>query len=129
MDARPRTIALVAIAVLPLALAGCTDATKLSADAVLEFDGSGSGTHSEKADCGDEVTITGDGTIRDGVVRVTVIDNAGDEAFAESYDKDFTLNSKTLTGPSGDWRIEAERGGDDLVGDDFTGEYTFTLNC
>lgn len=119
---------LLALALLPLALAGC--AGDSGEGAKLSFDGEDSGTHSEDANgCDDDATLTGSGNIEDGSVMVTVTDGGGDEVFSEEYSGDIEVEAERLTGASGDWTLTAVRAGDDVIGDSFTGEYVFNLSC
>lgn len=127
MDTRwPIALLLTAV----MALAGCAGGGgTLGSDASLTFDGSGSGSHSEEADCNDEGTLTGDGNVSDGRLEVTVSDGGGDEVFSQSFEGEFTLEPKQMNGASGSWEITADRSGDDLAGDEFQGKYTFRLDC
>jgi len=123
----PIPIALALIA----ALAGCMDdaSRSLQAEATLDFDGQGNGTHSETGSCKDEGDIAGDGTLHDGRVTVRVTDVDGTELFERTFNANFDLAKETIRGDSGTWKVEATRGGDDLAGDQFNGKYTFRLYC
>lgn len=109
---------------LTAGLAGCT--TK-GADAAVEFEGEGNGVDADSADCGDEATLVGSGTVEDGEVTVRVM-NGADEVFQETYDGEIAIDGRVLDGDSNDWTIEATRSGEQLL-EDFNGEYTFRLDC
>ena len=111
-----------------VALAGCAK-SGIGADARLTFDGSGNGTHSERANCDDSGRIGGSGDVTDGTVRVRVTDVDGTQLFSQDFEGDFDLDDQTLTGDSGEWKIEATRSGNDLAGDEFQGDYQFNLVC
>ena len=109
-----------------LALAGCTGS---GGDANLSYDGAADGTHSETAACDDQGTIKGSGNVLDGTVLITLRDSAGKQLFQQAFQDSFTLDSQTVSGASGTWKIDAQRSGDDLVGDSFSGKYDFRVNC
>lgn len=121
-------LALVA-SMLAAGLAGCTSK---GADAAVEFEGEGVGVDTDSADCGDEGTLVGTGTVDEGEVTIRVM-NGGDQLFEETYDSEIALDGKVMDGESGDWTIEATRSGDGGIGDEiagnFDGEYTFRLDC
>ena len=117
-------LALVA-GLMAMLLAGCTAGS--GADASVAFDGEGNGIDSDTADCNDDGTISGTGSITDGEVTVRVM-NGANEIFQETYSGDIALDARALDGESGDWMIEATRSGDELL-DSFNGEYTFRLDC
>ena len=110
------------------ALAGCTAG---GADAAVEFDGEGVGVDSDSADCGDEGTLVGSGSVDEGEVTIRVF-NGEDQMFEETYDGEIALDGKVMDGESGKWTIEATRSGDggtdELLGT-FDGQYTFRLDC
>lgn len=114
-------------AALAMLLAGCTagtgDVTELS------HEGVGSGNHEEKADCDDSGTLGGTGNVEDGTLVVTVTDGSGDEVFSRTFDGGIDVEGERLEGASGEWTLSATRSGDDLVGDEFNGQYTFGLTC
>lgn len=112
-----------------LALSGCTGVDDLTSEAELKYDGNESGSHSDKADCDAEGRISGAGDVNDGSVLVTVTDGDGTTLFSERYDGGIDLSSRDLNGDSGTWTLRAERAGDDVLGDEFSGDYGFFLNC
>ncbi len=113
-----------------MALSGCMGVgTGITADASLEYDGASNGSHSETTDCGDSGTLSGSGNVPDGTVQITLTDGNDGQLFQQSYDGDFTLESQEFTGDSGTWKIDAQRSGDDLAGDEFRGDYGFHLDC
>jgi hypothetical protein len=107
-------------------LAGCTDG---GADAELKYDGAANGSHSDAAKCDDEGTIKGSGSIPDGEVLVTLKDSAGKTLLSQTFKGDFTLDPVAVSGASGSWSFDAARSGDDVVGDSFSGDYAFYVNC
>lgn len=111
---------------LVVALSGCAG---LGAETTLKFDGSGNGTHSETPKCDDQGKVKGTGSIPDGNVVITMKDSSGKQLFQQTFEGDFTLDERTLTGASGTWNIHASRSGDDLAGDAFQGNYAFYVNC
>lgn len=119
---------LIGLASLAFLLSGC--AGDSGGAAKLDFEGEDTGTHTEKADgCDDDGTLTGSGHIDDGVLTVTVMDGSGKELFSRDYEGEVNLAAERLTGSSGDWTLSAVRMGDDVVGDEFKGEYAFNLSC
>lgn len=122
----------VGVAMLVLAtalLAGCNQVNELAAEAELLYDGAQSGTHSDTTSCDADGSIKGSGDITDGQVAVRVTDGDGTTMFQRTFDGEFSLPKQSLDGDSGDWTLSAARGGDDLLGDEFRGEYAFFLNC
>lgn len=111
---------------LLLVFSGCAG---VGAETTLKFDGSGNGTHSETPRCDDEGQVKGTGSIPDGDVLVTLKDSSGKQLFQQTFKGDFTLDERTVSGASGTWNIHAQRGGDDLAGDAFSGNYAFYVNC
>ncbi|HET6398972.1 MAG TPA: hypothetical protein VFH47_05405 [Candidatus Thermoplasmatota archaeon] len=109
---------------LLVALAGCAGAA-----ANLSYNGSANGTHSETADCDDAGTIKGSGHVRDGSVLITLKDAAGKQLFQQSFKGEFKLDAKAVSGSSGTWTLSAQRNGDDLLGDAFSGKYGFNVDC
>ena len=107
-------------------LAGCAGA---GAEAELKYDGAASGTHTDAITCDDQATIKGNGNVADGEVMVTLKDSAGNQLLQQTFKGDFTLVEKTVSGSSGAWSVSAQRSGDDVVGDAFTGKYEFYVNC
>lgn len=99
------------------------------ADAALTFDGDSSGQHSQRADCDDQGTIAGSGNVLDGEVTVTLRDASDTRLFQQTFDGEFELDEKTISGSAGQWDIHAERAGNDVVGDAFDGSYEFFVNC
>lgn len=111
-------------------LAGCADDSGLDADgASLEFEGRGSGSHEDSADCDDDATLAGSGNVEDGSIEVTVTDGSGAVKFEESFDGGIESEAERMQGASGDWTLSIVRAGDDLIGDEFNGQYAFTLTC
>lgn len=121
----------VSVLVAALALAGCMDdASDLKADAtVLSYDGQASGDHEKGAECDGNGNIHGSGDVQDGQVKVLVRDGDGNEIFSKTYDAEFSLAESDLSGRAGNWTLRAERSGDDLAGDPFNGQYSFTMTC
>jgi hypothetical protein len=112
---------------LVLLLAGCTAGTGDLTE--LSYEGRDSGSHQERADCDDSATLAGTGNVEDGTLTVRVTDGSGEEAFSRSFDGGIDLEGERLQGASGTWTMTATRSGDDLVGDEFNGQYTFGLTC
>lgn len=120
-------LATLALAAL---LAGCANDAGVDADAAhLEFEGQDSGSHSDTADCDDDATLTGTGNIEDGTIEVSVTDGSGSSQFRRTYDSGVDVEGERFDGASGEWRLTVMRAGDDLVGDQFSGQYAFTLAC
>ena len=118
---------LLALAAL---LAGCADDADLDSEAAtLDFEGQDSGTHSDTAECDEDATLAGTGTIEDGSIEVTVMDGSGTEQFSKTYDGGVDAEGERMEGSSGSWTLTVVRSGDDLVGDEFNGQYSFTLTC
>lgn len=112
------------------ALPGCFEEVEtLGAEADLNFRGQGNGAHSESAECGDRIEVSGSGTIEDGVLELRLSDGEGTQIFSQEFSESFTLSKRAFTGHAGTWKIEATRGGNDLAGDEFNGDYSITLNC
>ena len=111
-----------------LALAGCAG-NALTAEAKLNYDGNENGSHSDKADCDADGSLAASGQVRDGSVRVTVTDGEGNQVYSESFDGAIDVSGARLDGDSGTWTLRAVRSGDDLVGDQFSGDYDFYLDC
>lgn len=115
---------------LVVALPGCLGfGTDGGADAALTFDGKGAGQHSQTAACDDQGTIEGSGTIADGEVVITLRDASGTRLFQQTFQGEFDLAEKTVSGTAGDWNIHAQRSGNDVLGDSYTGSYEFFVNC
>ncbi|HLF16491.1 MAG TPA: hypothetical protein VI796_03555 [Candidatus Thermoplasmatota archaeon] len=108
------------------ALAGCAGA---GAESTLEYDGIANGTHSDSVNCDDQGTINGSGNVPDGSVLITLKDSEGKQLLRQSFSGDFTLAKTAVSGASGAWSFQAQRSGDDLVGDAFSGDYAFHVNC
>lgn len=112
------------------ALSGCLGfGADGGANAALTFDGEGAGEHSQAADCDDQGTIKGSGNIQDGEVVITLRDASGTRLFQQTFEGEFELTEKTVSGTSGDWNIHAQRRGNDVVGDTYSGSYGFFVNC
>jgi hypothetical protein len=109
-----------------LALSGCAG---LGSDSTLKYDGTANGTHSESPGCDDQGRIAGSGNVADGSVLVTLKDSTGKQLFQQTFKGDFKLDEKTVSGAAGTWNLQAERSGDDLAGDAFSGKYAFHLKC
>ena len=105
-------------------MAGCTSK---GADASVSFDGEGNGVDSDTADCEDNGTISGTGSVQDGEVTVRVM-NGAEEVYEETFTGEIGIDAEAIDGDSGEWMIEATRSGDELLSD-FNGEYTFRLDC
>lgn len=112
-------------------LAGCMgDGGGAKVAAVnLEYDGSGSGDHEEKLNCDADGQVTGSGNVEDGRLTVTVRDGEGETIFDQTYDGEINFDSESVSGNEGEWTLRAERMADDVLGDDFQGNYSFTLAC
>jgi hypothetical protein len=115
--------------VVSATLAGCNEVNELAAEAELTYDGASSGSHSDATTCDADGDIKGDGVIMDGQVRIVVTDADGTRLFDQVYTDSFEIEPRDLDGDSGTWTVSAERSGDDLVGDEFRGEYAIFLNC
>lgn len=129
MDTTRRPDARILTALLALATLGLSGCAGFTAEADLSFDGSGNGSHSDAADCDADGTVFGAGSITDGQVAVRVTDSEGNTLYSQVFDGDFDLSAQELTGHSGTWTLHATRGGDDLVGDPFRGDYELYLEC
>lgn len=118
-------------ACLAALLAGCADdsSTNSHGSASLSYNGNEVGSHDDSADCDDDGTLVGTGSIDDGSIHVTVTDGKGAEQFSETYDGDLDGDAEHMDGGSGEWTLTVTRTGDALVGGDFDGSYTFTLTC
>lgn len=121
-------ILLLALSSLAL-LAGCADNASAHGAASLDFNGTGMGTHDDSAECDDDGTVTGTGNVDDGTLHVTVTDGDGKVQFDETYDGGVDASAEHMDGASGTWTLTATRVGDDLLGDEFKGQYEFTLAC
>lgn len=111
-------------------LAGCAGDGGTQSVASLDFEGTDSGSHSDTAqDCDDDGTLVGTGNIEDGMIEVTVTDGSGAQQFSRTYDAGVDTEGERLNGASGDWELTVMRSGDDLLGDPFNGQYSFTLTC
>lgn len=122
----PRNALTALVVTGAMLLAGCAG---LTAEASIDYDGASNGSHSDKADCDADGSITGSGDITDGSVQVTVEDADGTEMFTRTFSGSFDLDKTDLDGDAGTWTLEAVRRGDDLAGDEFNGEYEFHLDC
>lgn len=109
-----------------VALSGCAG---LGSESTLRYDGAANGTHSDAMRCDDQGTIRGSGNVPDGAVLITLSDSDGKQLFQRTFKGDFTLASETVSGASGTWSFGAQRSGDDLVGDSFSGDYAFHVDC
>lgn len=126
---------IVALLALTALLAGCAGDDADGLDAVdneaasLEFEGRDSGNHSDSAECDEDATLTGTGNIEDGTIQVTVTDGSGAMKFEKTYDGGVDAEGERMEGASGEWTLTVTRAGDDLLGDEFHGQYAFTLTC
>ena len=120
------TTTIIITAGILVGLSGCTGSGAASS---LTYEGKANGSHSDTAACDDQGTIKGSGAIPDGSVLVTLKDADGKQLFQQSFKGTFTLATKTVSGASGTWTIDAQRSGDDLLGDAFSGKYTFNVAC
>lgn len=112
-----------------LALAGCTTVDGLTAEAEISYDGTQNGSHSDKAACDAEGKLTGRGDIQDGAVQITIRDGQDETVFERTFDSSFDLSGTRLDGHAGTWTLHAQRTGDDVLGDEFNGDYDVFLNC
>lgn len=123
-------LALSATVMLIVAFPGCVGfGGNGGASAALTFDGDSSGQHSQTAECDDQGTIDGSGNVADGEVTITLRDASDKRLFQQTFEGDFELKEKTVSGTAGDWDIHAQRAGNDVVGDAFAGSYEFFVNC
>lgn len=124
---------LLAALALAALLAGCAgDGGVQSVDretANVEFEGRDSGEHSDSAECDDDATLAGSGNIEDGNIQVTVTDGSGATRYQETYDGGVETDGERMEGASGSWTLTVVRSGDDVLGDEFNGQYAFTLTC
>ena len=118
-------------AALAALLAGCADDTDLDSHGAAEvsYEGNDIGSHDDSADCDDDATLVGTGSIDEGSITVTVTDGKGAEQFSETYDGDLDGETERMDGAEGDWTLSVTRLGSALVGGEFDGQYTFTLSC
>lgn len=128
---QPRTMrTILVLAPLLLLFSGCTDGGELDVDAMdVSYNGNDSGTHEEKGTCDSDGQLSGSGRIEDGTVRITVKDGGGSNIFERTYDGNIDFKTQSVNGDSGEWTLRAERRGNDLVGDEFKGQYSFHLVC
>ena len=121
---------LLALASLTL-LAGCAgnDDVNEAKVASLEYEGNESGTHEDSVDCDKDARLAGTGNVDDGTLEVTVTDGSGAMQFEKTYNAGVEADGERMSGASGQWTLTVTRAGDDLVGDGFNGQYTFTLTC
>ena len=117
---------LVLCVIALVAVSGCAG---LGSESTLKYDGNANGTHSESPGCDDQGKIKGTGSIPDGTVLITLADSAGKQLMSQTFKGEFNLAEQTVSGASGTWMLKAQRSGDDLAGDAFSGEYAFHLNC
>lgn len=132
MTSRSRIpIALVAILLSTFFLAGCIgkDGEVEARSINLAYEGSESGTHQTTGACDSEGTLTGQGVVTDGSVRLQVLDGSGNSRFDKTYTTDFQVQTVDVAGASGTWKIIGSRTGNDLVGDAFQGSYSLTQRC
>lgn len=115
---------------LVLAFSGCIGSgDDEGGNAALTFDGDGAGQHSQTAECDDQGTIAGSGNILDGEVTITLRDASETRLFQQTFEGEFELTEKTISGTAGDWDLHAQRRGNDVVGDAYAGSYEFFVNC
>ncbi len=122
---------LVLFASLAALLAGCAgdSGTQSHGSASLSYKGTDPGTDHDSADCDDDASLVGTGSIDEGTLHVTVTDGKGAEQFSHDYDGDLTGDAEHMSGSDGEWTLTVVRSGDALIGGDFDGSYTFTLTC
>lgn len=130
-NGRRMSIVLATVVVVSLAFAGCIGKdNQIETKAFnLAYDGSQSGNHESIGTCDSEGTLTGHGSIQDGNVRIQVRDGSGNTRFDKTFTEDFTIETQHTTGASGNWKISGERAGNDLLGDQFKGNYSITARC
>lgn len=125
-----KPVAAVAILV-SLAFAGCLGENgEIESKSInLAYQGAESGNHQTTGACDSEGTLSGQGTVQDGAVRIQLVDGSGNVAYDRTYTADFNPADVNVAGASGTWKITGERSGDDLVGDQFQGTYSITVRC
>lgn len=129
MSSRSTRLLIPTLLVFVLALAGCSGANRLTAEANLSYNGDSSGVHQDKASCNADGVLAGSGEIVDGQVTVQVRDGDGAVLLVRTYDGDFSLADTGLEGEGGTWTLSAQRSPNDVLGDGFDGRYDFFLNC
>jgi hypothetical protein len=118
---------LLSTLLLAAVLAGCVGDSGGSAS--VSFDGTGNGSHDDQTKCDKDATVFSNGQVDKGQVDVRVTDGDGREAFHQQFDGGANMDARSLSGASGTWRISATRSSDTLLGDEFSGHYTFNLSC
>jgi hypothetical protein len=112
---------------LLMAAAGCIGDSGGAAS--VSFDGTGNGSHEDKAKCDSDATLVSSGQVDQGQVDVYVTDGDGAERFHQQFDGGANLDAKGLDGASGTWTVRALRTSDSLLGAPFSGDYKFSLSC
>jgi hypothetical protein len=122
---------LMALPLALVALAGCAGNTReLEVHTTsLSYDGNETGDHEKTGDCDQDGLFSGSGNIEDGRVHVELVDGKDNTVYDRTFDSDFSFASDAVAGQDGRWTVKADRQGNDLVGDQFKGSYSFTLTC
>ena len=114
-------------------LAGCANNASTDSDshgtASVSYNGNEVGTDDDSADCDDDATLTGTGSIDQGSIKVTVTDGNGAEQYSHEFDGDVTGDAEHMDGHEGQWTLTVVRSSGALVVGDFDGSYSFTLAC
>lgn len=127
MASTPPVSVVLAAASLALLLSGCVGDSGGSAS--VSFDGQGNGSHSDGTDCDSDGTLVASGQVDAGQVDVRITDGDGKVVFSRQFDGGANLDAQALDGASGDWEITALRTSDTLLGQPFSGDYSFRLSC
>jgi hypothetical protein len=128
MAPMPHASAALLASALALLLSGCVGDSGGSAS--VSFDGQGNGSHSDSTDCDSDGTLVASGQVDSGQVNVRVTDGDGQTVFDRQFDGGANLEAEALDGASGEWQITAIRSADTvLVGQAFSGDYSFRLSC
>lgn len=118
------------LAWLPAVLVAASGCLAVGADAHLDYDGRGNGSHSETASCGDKGTIRTTGEVHDGRLTIRLTDSGDTEVFQKEFrNGSIEMTAVEARGDSGTWTLSASRSGDDLAGDSFNGNYQIRLDC
>lgn len=110
-----------------LAFAGCVGDSGGSAK--VSFDGTGNGFHDDRADCDSDGTLVSSGQVDSGQVDVRVTDDGGTTIFTRQFDGGANLDAQALDGTGGTWTLSATRTSDTILGEAFSGDYSFRLGC
>lgn len=95
----------------------------------MSFDGTGNGTHSDSTKCDEDGTLVASGQVDAGQVDVRVTDGDSKEVFSRQFDGGSNFDTDALEGASGTWKISAVRSSDSVLGQPFSGDYSFKLAC